>query len=222
MKNILFLLSAVLLFTRCKVDNYAAPDLTITGTIIDSETNTPIESGGSNGGSIVKFYQNNSPQALLFKTLPNGSYTNSRVFAGNYRYVAEGPFQIATDTPSVVLKTNMTIDIKTIPNVRLKATVISQTDTSAVIKVEYQKMLPAQTLVNLGVVWSNVSNPNVFTFSGGDISSQNVQSLGLISGEKEFTITKLKSNILYYIRASAMTNAPGNYYNYSTQIELQK
>jgi len=222
MKNILCFLLILLSFNGCKIDNYAEPDLTVSGRIIDSETNTLIESGGSNGGAIVKFYQGSSAQALLFKTLPDGSFTNSRVFAGSYRYVAEGPFQIATDTPSIVIKASTAIDIKTIPNVRLKASVVSHTDTTAVIKVEYEKVPAGQKLVRLGVVWSNVIHPNVFTFTGGNIITENVQSLNLTTGEREFTISKLKSNTKYYIRASALTNAPGNYYNYSTQIELQE
>lgn len=222
MKNILCFLVILLLFSRCEIDNYAEPDLTVSGKIIDSETNEPIESGGSNGGSIVKFYQGNSAQALLFKTFPDGSFTNSRVFAGNYRYVAEGPFQIATDTPSIVIKTNTTIDIKTIPNVRLKASVVSKSGTTAIIKVDYEKVPSSQKLVKLGVVWSNVINPNTLTFTGGNVITEDVQSLDLTTGSKEFTISDLKPNTKYYIRASALTNAPGNYYNYSTQIELQE
>jgi hypothetical protein len=222
MKNILCFLLGLLSFIGCKIDNYAEPDLTVSGRIIDSETNTPIESGGSNGGTIVKFYQGNSAQALLFKTFPDGSFANSRVFAGSYRYVAEGPFQVATDTPTIAIKANTAIDIMTIPNVRLQASVVSKSGTTAVIKVEYEKVPAGQKLVKLGVVWSNVINPNVFTFTGGSIITEDVQSLNLTTGEKEFTISNLAPNTKYYIRASALTNAPGNYYNYSTQVELQE
>jgi hypothetical protein len=104
----------------------------------------------------------------------------------------------------------------------LQVSVVSQTDTTALIKVEYEKVPAGQKLVKLGVVWSNVINPNVFTFTGGNIITEDVQSLDLTAGEREFTISKLRSNTKYYIRASALTNAPGNYYNYSTQIELQE
>lgn len=222
MKNILFFLLTLFLLNSCEIDNYAEPDLTISGKIMDSQTNTPVESGGSNGGSIVKFYQDNSAQALLFKTMPDGSFNNSRAFAGNYRYVAEGPFQVMTDTPSIVIKANIEIDIKVVPNVRLTTSVVSKSGTTAIIKVTYEKVPASQTLVKLGLVWSNVTNPNIFTFTGGNIITNDVQSLNLTSGEQEFTITDLKANTKYYIRASAATNAPGNYYNYSTQIEIQE
>ena len=120
MKNLLRFFIALTLLNSCENDNYAAPELTVTGKIIDSKTNALVESGGSNGGSIVKFYQNNSTQALLYKTMPDGTFINSRVFAGNYRYVAEGPFQVMLDTPSIAINANMQMEIKVVPN-RLNA-----------------------------------------------------------------------------------------------------
>ncbi len=221
MKNILFFLLTLLILSGCKVDNYNEPNLTVSGRIIDSQTNALVESGGSNGGTIVKFYQGNSTQALLFKTMSDGTFTNSRVFAGNYRYVAEGPFQIMTDTLSIAVTANAQIDIKVVPNVRLTTSVVSKSGTEAVIKVTYEKVPVSQTLTKLGLVWSNVIEPNIFTFTGGNIITKDVQSMNLTSGDQEFTITGLKAGTKYFVRATSATNAPGNYYNYSTQIEVQ-
>lgn len=222
MKNTLFFLLTLLVLSSCEIDNYNEPNLTVSGRIIDAQTNALVESGGSNGGTIVKFYQDNSSQALLFKTMPDGTFTNSRVFAGNYRYVAEGPFKILTDTPSIVIKANTEIEIKVTPNVRLTASVVSKSGTEAVIKVTYEKVTASQKLTKLGIVWSNVTEPNVFTFIGGNIITKDVQSMNLTSGSQEFTMTGLKANTKYYVRATATTNAPGNYYNYSTQMEVQE
>ena len=44
----------------------------------------------------------------------------------------------------------------------------------------------------------------------------------MTSGEEEFTMTGLKANTKYYVRVFAQVTAPGNYYNYSTQIEVQE
>lgn len=211
----------LLLLNSCKDDNYAAPELTITGKIIDSKTNSLVESGGSNGGSIVKLYQNNSTQALLYKTMPDGTFTNSRVFAGNYRYVAEGPFQIMSDTPSISIKGNVQIDIKVVPNVRLTTAVTSKDATSAIIKITYEKVPANLTMTKLGLVWSTVTAPNIFTFIEGNIITKDVQAMNLTSGSQEFTITGLKAGKSYFVRATAVTNAPGNYYNYSTQIQVK-
>ena len=222
MRNILFFLLALLVLNGCEIDNYDEPNLTVSGRIIDAQTSALVESGGSNSGTIVKFYQDNSAQALLFKTMPDGTFTNSRVFAGNYRYVAEGPFQIMTDTTSITIKGNTEIEIKVTPNARLTASVVSKSGTEAVIKVTYEKLAVGQALKFLGVAWSTVTNPNRFTAAGGSYIENNVQSQNLTSGDQQFTITGLKANTKYYVRVFAQVIAPGNYYNYSTQIEVQE
>jgi hypothetical protein len=222
MKNILLFLLTLMVLSGCEVDNIDAPSVTVSGRIMDAQTSALVESGGSNGGTIVKFYQNNSTQALLFKTMPDGTFTNSRVFAGNYRYVAEGPFQVMTDTISTMIRGVTQIDIKVIPNIRLMASVVSKSGTNAVIKVTYNKLSVNQTMTKLGLVWSNVTEPNIFTFTGGNIITKDVQSLNLNSGDQEFTITGLTAGTKYFVRATSATNAPGNYYNYSTQLEVQQ
>ena len=63
------------------------------------------------------------------------------VFAGNYRYVAEGPFQIMTNTPSIAVKANTQIDIKVVPKVRLTASVVSKSGTYALLKSPTKRYL---------------------------------------------------------------------------------
>src|SRR5680860_735609 len=93
MKPTLFLLIILSpLIISCEIDNYDAPQLTISGRILDAESNGLVESGGINAGTVVKLYEGNSTQPLIYNTLPDGTFTNSKVFAGNYSYVAEGPF----------------------------------------------------------------------------------------------------------------------------------
>ena len=65
MKNILFFLLTLLVLSSCEIDNYDEPNLTVSGRIIDAQTNALVESGGSNAGTLVKFYQDNSAQANL-------------------------------------------------------------------------------------------------------------------------------------------------------------
>lgn len=220
MKNILTLFVFIVAFQACKVDNYEEANLTISGKIVDAESGTLIESGGSNGGTIVKFYQGNSSQALLFKTKPDGTFTHSKVFPGSYRYVAEGPFGIMTDTPVISIQKNTDIQISVLPNVRLSASIVSKSETEAVIKVSYTKVQMAQTITKIGAVWSTVTQPNIFTFAGGDIFTENVASGSNSSGEKLITLKNLKDKV-YFLRAFAATDAAGNYYNYSSQIEVK-
>jgi len=221
MKSIMFLSLCFLVLNGCEIDNYMEPELTLTGKIVDAQSGMLVESGGSNGGTIVKFYQGGSAQALLFKTKPDGTFMNSRMFSGDYRYVAEGPFEIIRDTPTIHINGNVDIEIKVTPNIRLSSSISGTSGNEAVINVNYHKV-SADAMTKLGIVWSDVTAPNIFTFIGGNIVTRDVQGMDLTDGDENFTISGLKTGRKYYIRAFAVTNSPGNYYNYSTQIELQK
>ena len=50
----------------------------------------------------------------------------------------------------------------------------------------------------------------------------NVTSQNLTTGEMIFTLTNLIAGTKYYIRAAGFTDAPWNYYNYSTTINTQQ
>jgi len=209
-------------FTGCEVDNYDAPSLTLSGRIVDSQTNELVESGGANGGSVVKLYQDNSTQPLTYNTLPDGTFTQSKVFAGNYTYMAEGAFKpISADPQSITIDKDTEIEIKVVPNVRVKTEILESGSTSAKVKLTFEKLAADQTLVQVAVIWSTYPNPNNFTFAGGSIKQEDVSVLDLTSGERIITIDGLAPNTHYYIRGSARTANPGSYYNYSTQLELE-
>lgn len=171
---------------------------------------------------MVRLYEDNSTQPLIYNTLPDGTFINSKVFAGNYSYIAEGPFtMVGESSQNLIIDRDLEFEIKVIPNVRLGIALDELTGTTAKVILQYEKVAAEQELVNLSVIWSEFRNPNVYTFSGGGIIQEDVSSLNLTSGEKQFIIEDLKPNTKYYIRGSGVTNNPGNYYNYSSQIEIQ-
>lgn len=220
MKYTLFFLTA-LFFLSCEIDNYEAPQLTLTGKIVDSQTNELVESGGVNAGTTVRLFEEGSSQPLIFNTLPEGTFTNSKVFGGNYTYIAEGPFEMAADgAQNLVMDKSKDIEIQVIPNVRVDIEVVEYTGSTATINLTYEKVAADQPLAQLAVIWSEFRNPNNFTFAKGGINLEKVKSLDLTSGEMSFTIEGLEPNTKYYIRGSARTDNPGNYYNYSSQLEL--
>lgn len=206
----------------CEIDNYEAPELTISGKILDAETNELVESGGINAGTIVRVYEGNSIQPLIYNTLPEGTFINSKVFPGDYSLEVEGPFtMVEEDLQHLVVDSNEEIEIKVIPNVRLTINIKEQSGVTAKINLSYEKVLPEQELLDLGVVWSEYRNPNIYSFPDGSLIQEDVSTLGLTAGEKSFTLENLKPNTTYYVRGSARTANAGNYYNYSTQLILQ-
>lgn len=213
---------SLLLLSSCEIDNYQAPQLTLSGRIVDSQTRELVESGGINAGTVVRLFEGDAKQPLVYNTRPDGTFTHSKVFAGRYSYVAEGAFRMVPgDAQQVLIEKDTDLEIQVVPHVRVKASVEELSGTTARIRVQYEKVAADQKLVHLAVVWSKFPHPNVSTFAGGDIQLENVEAQNLSAGEKVYTITGLAPRTKYYIRSSARTANPGNYYNYSTQLELQ-
>lgn len=222
MKPTLLLSLFLFVLAGCEIDNYEAPELTISGKILDAETNELVESGGINAGTLVKVYEGNSIQPLIYNTLPDGTFVNSKVFPGNYSLEAEGPFTMVDGgLQNLVINSDKEIEIRVLPNVRLTISVEEQSRESAKINLSYEKVAAEQELLDLGIVWSEYRNPNIFSFPGGSLLQEDVSGRGLTVGEQSFILENLKPNTVYYVRGSARTANPGNYYNYSTQLILQ-
>ena len=124
MKKILYLFLVVAVFgmQSCfKIDNWDEPDCTFHGTVIDSYTNEPLLASqndwqiriwertwtGHDGGAT-------SQQDLRIKQ--DGSYKNSKLFAGTYDMLPyDGPFWPADTLKNVVLKGTTKQDFKVTP-----------------------------------------------------------------------------------------------------------
>ncbi len=222
MKPTLLLSLILLTLAGCEIDNYEAPDLTITGKVVDYETGELVESGGINSGTIVRLYEGNSQQPLIYNTYPEGHFINSKVFAGVYTIEAEGPFTLHEGKlENQTIKGGEEIVIEVIPNVRLSINIDGQSGVTARISLSYEKVAAEQEMIDIGLVWSEFPNPNVYTFAGGSIIQEAVESSEPATGTKTFTLENLKSNTTYYVRGTARTANPGNYYNYSPQVVLQ-
>src|SRR5690606_22344024 len=168
MKPTLLLFFFLFALSSCEIDNYESPELTISGEILDAETNELVESGGINAGTIVKLYEGNSIQPLIYNTLPEGTFINSKVFPGNYLLEAEGPFTMVEEgLQNLVIDSDEEIEIKVIPHVRLTINIEEQSGVTAKIKLSYEKVLPEQKLLDLGIVWSEYRNPNIYSFPEG-------------------------------------------------------
>jgi hypothetical protein len=103
MKNIFYYIllgSALISGSACskKYDNYAEPDQTLQGRIIDAGTgeNVQSETSGENGtGTRIELRElswNDNPTPLYLATKQDGTYNNTKVFAGTYKISADGAF----------------------------------------------------------------------------------------------------------------------------------
>lgn len=126
MKHIINYLAFCLIITlgiSCskKIDNYAGPTETLKGSIIDSNTNKPLQSevSGDNGkGTRIKLLEtswSDDPTPLYLATKQDGTFNNSKIFAATYKISAEGAFVPLVQTQSdgtVIVDKSQTVTVK--------------------------------------------------------------------------------------------------------------
>lgn len=222
MKKIYKSILLILTIAACacnKLDNYDPPSATLSGTVIDDMTNETVQNSGVNSGTSIQLFEGDSKQPILSNSFPDGRFVNAALFPGNYKLYPLGAFKIVGDTVRLNISGETKTEVRVLPNIRLKASIISVTGTTGSVKVEYEKVHSTEVLNQLGVVWSTIDNPNITTFFGGGQKMETVTSLNLTSGERTISLTGLVAGAKYYFRAVGLTNNAGKYYNYSATIK---
>jgi len=118
-------LCAILLtVTSCfKKDDYAAPGETLTGTIIDSVSGAPIQTEQGSGIRLKldDLSWNDNPVPLYFWVKQDGTFNNTKLFAGQYRVTpVDGPFVplVQYDEDGKIVEDNSkTVQVKGVTNV---------------------------------------------------------------------------------------------------------
>lgn len=217
LKTIIYQLAAILLM-GCSVDNFKAPNATLTGRVVDNITGDLIENGGVNDGTVIQLFEGSSRQPILCKSFPNGDFVNARLFPGNYKLYAVGAFERVEDTLSIRMDGDSNVDIKVVPHLRLETSLISQSGSAATIRVGYEVIGNGKIINELSILWSTIDNPNFYTFHGGNLITARIEPINSVKGEHIFTASGLTPGAKYYFRAAGRTNASGNFYNYSKTI----
>ncbi|GHT18349.1 hypothetical protein AGMMS4957_00490 [Bacteroidia bacterium] len=104
MKKIIYLMMGVALIsvTSCmETDNWDAPDARIYGTVIDEYTNAPLLTDQNDWQIRIweRSWKASAPQDQNLPVKADGTYNNSKLFAGTYDMLPyDGPFWQTTDT----------------------------------------------------------------------------------------------------------------------------
>src|SRR5690606_3927413 len=131
MKNITYLLLfALITLSSCsmfELDNYDLPSETLQGEVVDRETGEPVLTDQGGEGIRVRLTElswgdNVSPNPDFF-CMPDGTFQNTKLFAGTYNVRIDGPFipLIREDDRGVPLADEtQTLDINGVSNVRFE------------------------------------------------------------------------------------------------------
>lgn len=126
--GILVCLSAAIIFTSCKKDNYSAPEETLKGRVVDAATGELVLTDqGSEGTRIrlmeLSWKETAVPSNFDFYCMKEGVFQNTKLFKGNYNVRIDGPFiplvrrNAQGDT---LVNESKTLDIKGVTEVEFK------------------------------------------------------------------------------------------------------
>lgn len=162
MKYIVTACCALLLFA-CKKDNYAPPSEMLTGNLLYGKDTVYLERNAVH----FQIYQYGFGQVGPISTdetfAQDGSYS-AVLFSGNYKLIipnGDGPFLSKTDSLSITMNGNQTVDIDVTPYYMVRNTKMS---------------------VNSRVITANFSADKIVT----DVNAKDIESVNLYVNETQF------------------------------------
>ena len=236
MKKITYLFLGMVLvsLSSCyKSDNWAAPDVQISGNIIDSYTGKPLLSSQADWSIRIweRSWKESVPVNQSIPVKQDGSYNNSKLFAGTYDMLPYGgPFWPTDTVKNVVFGGGGgkgSQDFTVTPYLQLtdfEAT-LSGTDLTLKIRLKAPKRVGLPNLVEIKpylsltsfVGESNYINIPEYNNKRIQINKPWLTEVGDIESSKIYTIGPLpvKSGYTYNVRVGANVNDANRKYNYS-------
>jgi len=226
LKSILCIAIVASLGSCSKVDNYDAPDGTLTGSVIDNVSKKPIVTEQPNGFRIKysEISWSDAPIAQYFWGKANGTFNNTKLFAGKYQITpVEGAF---------VEPQPQTVDITSGGVSKADFTVTPYISFSGVSIVKNGSNVTATFTLTKNVVGSTPQNYRVFATSAtpfvGTVAFDSAVSTGEIKitdGDfgvsKVVTLDKLVAGRKYYIRIGARCTNTSGRYNFTEIVTIQ-
>ncbi len=243
-KYLITAISATLILGSCELDNFDGPDAQVYGTVIDIETNEPIqqEIGTSGDAACVQVieYGYAIRKVQQWKIMVNGEYRNNLVFSGTYDIIMNNGNFMKLDTLKAYRfgKGGNKLDFKVIPNLRIQEPSIQQKDQAivATFKLQYghstgkaekialfvQSDKNPSSSFNLAHIEKNIEEENI-DFENNSHNQDKVFTLTLNLNSDEGK--KLKAGKTYFFRIGALPKDLGEgiqaKYNYSPVVEVQ-
>lgn len=239
MKKITYLLLGVVLLTvtSClKTDNWDAPDTRVHGRIIDSYTGENLLTSQNDWSIRIweRTWTESTPNHQSLPVMQDGSYNNSKLFAGTYDMLPYGgPFWPVDTVKGVAFKGNTEQNFTVTPYLRLTDFEVSLNGLELTLKCRLNA--PIRTgLPNLVEIKPFLS---LTTFAGatnyidiGEYNNKRIQinkpwseAVGDAETSDVYTIGPLpvKAGYTYHVRLGANVNDANRKYNYTEIIKVE-
>ncbi|WP_031527454.1 DUF3823 domain-containing protein [Dyadobacter crusticola] len=227
MKKIHTYISAFVLMlsaSACSIDNYPAPDAQLYGTILDIDTNEPVEQDIIRGSAIEYIehgYASQTKQLMIFKN--DGSYRNNLVFSNTYTIAPVRGNFVPLTPQEVTVNGETQLDFKVQPYIRVKDARIEKVGNKVVASFKLQ-----QTVIN------NVRKIGLYAHPEPSVGEPMRTALveqeinGVVDANKVYTLeldVAANSNVLktgnqYFFRIGAIIDAPESKFNYAKAVRL--
>jgi hypothetical protein len=223
-----------------KVDNYAPPSSTLSGSTIDEATGQTVQTEIGGGGTRVKLLETSysaNPTPYYFQSMQDGTFNNTKLFAATYKVSVEGPFVpiVQTDntgtvtsdaSQTIVLKGSATVNFKVQPFLRIEwvGKPVFNADKTVTVQVKITRG------TDNAAYQLDVTNINLYVsntqYDGNNNYDPRYSTLVSYSGStgtsllgQTITITTIGGALPaqdVYFRVGARINAGLDEYNYST------
>ncbi len=215
MKKIFFMIAACLaVFSSCSVDNYDEPDASLFGGIYDAETQELVPTESPNGAR-VQIYQGDSKQPTNFWCKPDGSFENTRVFAGKYRITVQGPFVVSSVSEQQIDIPASNVKIVVEPYLRITAEAALNGSTLDVDYTVRQSKESVGKVSQVQILYGNTIGLSVTASKKRLTVNTSERPVG---ETHHVCIADIDTSEPVYVRVAARTSET-SYYNYSA---LQK
>ncbi|CAK7065912.1 MAG: hypothetical protein PARBA_02503 [Parabacteroides sp.] len=208
----------------CSIDNYAEPEETVYGEIIDVNTGKPIRTAIYDCMiQLEDLTWSDSPTPMTFSSKPDGTFVNTKVFRGKYRVTpVYGPFiPIEGKKIEIQGKTQVSFEVEPYLNVDIINLENTGTKVSVDFKVSSSNDLYKVTDAQFFAGYTNfVSNGSKIEEYRKEIDFSNVPNEEIYSQTHHMEIDNLKSDRSYYFRVGVRVDDPiAKKYNYSEVSE---
>jgi hypothetical protein len=212
-------LFTVILFFSCEIDNYDEPDGTLTGRVIDAVTGNPICTEQPQGFRIryEEISWSDNPTAQFFWGKADGTFNNTKLFAGKYRITpVEGAF-VTPDPKEVDIRSGNTasVDFTVTPYISFSNVSVAKEGNTVRVTFTLSRNVASATLQDYRV-FATVATPYVGTqLFDNDISSVsvNIAESDLGTPVSILLPENFVSGKTYYIRVGARCQNTSGRYN---------
>lgn len=204
-----------------KIDNYKEPDGTLSGKIVDAETNEPIFTEQPDGTRIRLLQKdwNDNPIPQYFWVKPDGTFRNTKIFKGTYEITpVDGPFIPINEVQTVNIGAAADLTFRVTPFLRVKLLSVTVDGTTAQVSYKIERPAGSFKITDAKVFVSTTSQATNASFDNKLSISVDLQSTAddVILATTYTTSVALTSKRSFYLRVGARSeDNVSRRYNYS-------